>query len=340
MRFYPEWVQSVFLQCARMMSDTGDIYDGACLLTAYLFNEFHESVCLDRVSPEEISRETQFKIYLPYGKSPFPGVILFHGSSPAFSDSMLQRKRFFLDQGWAVMIANSITHARASDFCSSHQHEEDDQASSDEQCDSLPVTINCMQRYLDNISQGYTLTPGERALDFYEAVKVMRKHPDIDANRLSVVGYSHGGSVVLEALTLAANNLTPPGGQQLPDNPIRGINAASVYYPNCRPGMYFEHYRQMPDIPVQVILASQDEEVLPEICEEIVNEINQNDLKKKMHVHYFDGAHAFDMTEYPGYNSTFRHKVQTKTADFIRQHLDQCPKPEIIPPTFRQSLGF
>ena len=172
--------------------------------------------------------------------------------------------------------------------------------------DNSKINREIIRAFLSWATEGKTMLPGERTHEFFEAIQIMRKHPRIKADQLSVVGYSHGGSVVLDALSLAANNMPPPGGSRLPENPLEGVNSAVVYYPNCRPGCYFEDLRSIPDIPVLMLLAEHDKFVSPTLCQEVVDDVNQRKEARFITTMSFDAEHAFDMTEYPDFNQTLK----------------------------------
>ena len=345
MNFYPELTQSIFLQLARLLTNSGDIFQNGCDLTAYLFTDYHEAVCVKPISREDVIREAHFDLFEPDIPAPYPGVILFHGSSPAFSDSMIERKNIFLKNGFAVMIVDSFTHTRVYEDCQSigtHcaglSHSNKYLFMPPDQCpaiaDTSKINREITRAFLSWASEGKIMLPGERTHEFFEAIQTMRKHPHIKADQLTVVGYSHGGSVVLDALSLVANNLPPPGGKHLPENPLEGVNSAIVYYPNCRPGCYFEDLRSTPDIPVLMLLADHDELVSPTLCQEVVDDINQRKEARFITTARFDGGHAFDMTEYPEFDETLKNEAYNHTLSFIKHNLNECQVPEVIPPSY------
>ena len=141
-----------------------------------------------------------------------------------------------------------------------------------------------------------------------------------------VIGYSHGGSVALEALTLSEKQLPPPGDKTFSreEHSLDGIRAVVVYYPNCRPGMYFHWHSQIRDIPLQFHMALNDEYVRPDLCDAVISRIRQHPRFSKLSTLYYDARHAFDMKEYgDAYNEHSKQTSITHTLEFIRETLDK-----------------
>lgn len=70
-----------------------------------------------------------------------------------------------------------------------------------------------------------------RAADVFAAVELARRTPGIDPDRLVLVGWSHGGWAILDALTFAADDSLPPGLSAMPG--LAGVQAAVLMYPYC-----------------------------------------------------------------------------------------------------------
>lgn len=330
MNFYPELLQRFLLYVTSVCTGSNDVFLNSCALTNHLFTEYHEAFCLPETSREDIIRKAHFNLFEPDIAPPYPGVILVHGSSQAYSESMLDRKNLLLKEGFAVMIIDSFTHTRIYEYCQKPGNH----------CsktpyfwhpfyipaDQCPATINMdkvnqetLQTFLDRVVEGMTLMPAERTHELFEAIQMMKSHAHIKPDQISIIGYSHGGSVVLEALSLAAKNMSPPGSTTLSGASLAGVNSAVAYYPNCRPGSYFENLRATPNIPTLLVLADRDEFVSPDICQEVADDINQRKSARFITTVRFDAQHAFDMKEYPGFNELYKSRVISETLYFIKQ---------------------
>jgi dienelactone hydrolase len=67
-----------------------------------------------------------------------------------------------------------------------------------------------------------TLKESDRVGDAYAALAYVRQLPGVDAKRVALLGWSHGGGVTLEAIT------------RLPSATVRkGFAAAVAFYPGC-----------------------------------------------------------------------------------------------------------
>ncbi len=175
------------------------------------FPEFQEATCLQRRGWEEIEQEASHPVWFPEkGTPPYPAVILNHGSSPAFSNSMKERREFFLSRGYAVMIVDSFSRIRTLKYCFNKEQPCPAYQEVDESTRNMTMNLpennllaEIRREMMDRVTKGYFLLPAERTADLFIAIKAIRSYKKIDQNNLHIVGYSHGGSVVLDAITMA-----------------------------------------------------------------------------------------------------------------------------------------
>ncbi|MGI9273742.1 MAG: dienelactone hydrolase family protein [Endozoicomonas sp.] len=329
MKILLELFQGMLLQIASLNTPTGDVFAAGEWLTRYLFREYHQALDVEPNSWEKVRRDLHYQIKTPRGLPPFPGVILLHGSSPAFSQSMMKRSEILLANGYAVMIVNSFTRSR----CLENYFGEAEPPDKYKVLCNVPRTFSdqipaVMASYIDRVTKGYTLLPAERTQDLFAALEVIRGDIRVDAGRLSIIGYSHGGSVVLEALSLARAGQPPPGLDTLPENVLDGVNATVVYYPSCQPSTYYRWFESIASIPTLMIQANQDEYVTPYFCRDTANIINYRSGKQMIEVLSFQNKHAFDMREYPeAFDPVNAEKATEKTLTFIRKNSNACPVP-------------
>ena len=335
-----EFIQGVLLSFLSWYHSESDVYKVACRLTKMMYPEYAEMVCLDSIPNEEIQREILTPVYYPDAAPPFAGVLLVSGSSPATSNSMMERKEYFLKRGFAVMILNSFTRARILEDC----FRKDAPCKTYQQLpgshwnSTMPLPSDCpvvteqsieqlmFKSYLNRITVGGTLSPAERTHDLFEALHIFRQDEKVDPYNLAVIGYSHGGSTVLEALTLTEEQIPPPGDEvySFEEHSLKGIRAAVVYYPNCRPGTYFHWHAATKKIPVQMHLADLDEYVKPELCRSVIDKINNARWFSKIQRYDYDEKHAFDMKEYgDAYSEKSKNQAYQRSLEFIRASLSQ-----------------
>ena len=122
---------------------------------------------------------------------------------------------------------------------------------------------------------GYYVGPWARALDAYGAKQYLSTRSFVDSNRIAVMGMSHGGNTVLEAIK-------QPISRGLAMKPFQ---AAIAFYPHCgKP--------ESINTPTLILIGDKDSWTPVELCEEYVGKLqSQNEIKLKV----FAGAyHAFD----------------------------------------------
>jgi dienelactone hydrolase len=197
------------------------------------------------------------QVLLPEGAGPHPTVLDFHGCGGVGSYSRPRALRT-VAQGYAVVIIDSF-QGRGVDW-----------------------QANCAGRVL----QG-----PERAADVLVALDYARDHPALDADKLFLMGFSHGGWTALEALALDEN--LPPGLTDSPGNHLAGVRGLVAWYPYCGFAAGFDRpWRE--DIPVLMLLAAEDATTDPVPCETIA--ADQRDSGRPVSWRTYPGVdHGFDL---------------------------------------------
>ena len=116
-------------------------------------------------------------IILPNGTPLYPAVVVLHGCNGVSQNTFVWARRL-ASWGYAALIINSFN-----------------------------------PRGLQQVCDGSRALPGaERAQDAFEAAAYLRSRSDIDAGRIAVLGYSHGGWTALNASTEKSSERTnaPP----------------------------------------------------------------------------------------------------------------------------------
>lgn len=125
------------------------------------------------------------------------------------------------------------------------------------------------------------LRAAERSADIHAALDWLAARADVDAARIVVLGWSHGGSAVLAALN-----------HKLGPQPLQA-RAAIAFYPGCspyarRPGTY------LPVAPLLILIGALDDWTPPAPCVELAKW-----TPKVMVRVYPDSHHGFDSPSSP-----------------------------------------
>jgi carboxymethylenebutenolidase len=119
-----------------------------------------------------------------------------------------------------------------------------------------------------------------RPLDAYAALRYLRAHPSVIADRIGVQGWSNGGMTVLSTMS-----------DQAPGKPDSGFRAALAEYPGCGMDAVKGEYRSY--APILLLIAADDEEVNPQTCEKFAK--RAKDAGSPLEFHIYPGAgHNYD----------------------------------------------
>ncbi len=122
-----------------------------------------------------------------------------------------------------------------------------------------------------------------RPLDAYGALEYLRGRGDVIADRVGVQGWSNGAMALLATLADTAPGITQP-------TPQTGFRAALALYPGCRE-QEKQNYR--PYAPLLLLLASEDEEVSPVVCQRFAQQTQARGAQLEVVV-YAGAQHSFD----------------------------------------------
>jgi dienelactone hydrolase len=128
---------------------------------------------------------------LPSGAGPFPAVILAHGCNGiGFTEAGWAAG--LRKEGYATFVVDSFRGRGLSEVCTS----------------------------------ALTLTGTQRVPDAYGALRILITHPRIDARRIALMGFSHGGILTLDASTQWAKTRFAPASPH-------AFRAFIAFYPYC-----------------------------------------------------------------------------------------------------------
>ncbi|WP_426415641.1 dienelactone hydrolase family protein [Aestuariirhabdus sp. LZHN29] len=183
-------------------------------------------------SGEQIAAELgpHYQLFKPEGDGPFPAVAVFHGCAGPEPQLSLPRATWLTQQGYVALLVDSFSGRGLS---------------------------------ADRVCSGHQFWGNQRASDVYAALSHLRAQAFVDAERLALLGYSHGGWTVLDALTY--NGERPLGALKATPGALRGVKAVVAYYPYCEFPAHFVTGWDA-SVPVLSLLAGQDSVVNVDAC--------------------------------------------------------------------------
>jgi dienelactone hydrolase len=186
-------------------------------------------------------------LQLPDGPGPFPAVILAHGCA-GFGYGDLTWLPLLREWGYATLTVESFASRGVTGVCATG-----------------------------------SLIPLQSVPDVYGALRRLATHPKIDAQRIVLMGFSHGGIVTLNAATTWAANLHAPAGQPR----FRGFVA---FYPYCN-----NRYPERDEIaaPLRIHTGALDDWTPARPCVDWVDALKARGQDAAIHV-YAGAHHSFD----------------------------------------------
>jgi dienelactone hydrolase len=170
-------------------------------------------------------------------------------------------------------------------------------------------------RRLDNIcGEGRKLPGRERAQDLAAAARYLTSTPDLAADGIAAIGFSHGGWTVVEAA------FEPAGAQ---------YKALIAFYPHCNAAN-----PRTSTAPLLILAGSQDDWTASEPCARLAaqNAPGAPEVRVKI---YPDARHSFDVNRPPHryfghfieYNKAADEDARTQIAQFLQERLGSAGKP-------------
>jgi len=198
-----------------------------------------------------------------FGPPPYPAVLQFHGCAGARLSFQTDWARQINAAGFAAIIVDS----------------------------NRPREIS-RDTALNTVCQGKRLIGQERAADVAAAIDFAIAQTEIDADRLVLMGWSHGGWTIMDFLSLAPGQ-APKGLLQTPPTKAFAIHGLVLVYPYCGFGnrSRFRPWATTP--PTLALYAGADSIVKPDECRALFDtQINDKSMLTEI---TYDGAeHAFD----------------------------------------------
>ena len=186
----------------------------------------------------------------PRGAGPFPAVVLAHGCS-GIGPHVKEWASLLRDSGYATFVLDSFHGRGLREVCSS----------------------------------ALTLIGTQRIPDAYGALRLLATHPRIDAGRVALMGFSHGGILTLGASTQWAKETYAPAGRP-------SFRAFLPFYPYCNtvyPG------RERIAAPLRIHTGELDDWTPSAPCARLVDAMRASGHDATIDI-YPRSHHAFDNT--------------------------------------------
>ncbi len=193
-------------------------------------------------------------LYKPEGSGPHPAVVMMHGCAGAYDSKGVLGARhrawgeFLASRGFAALMLDSFRSRGIGSLC----------------------TVKFSER---------TLKESDRVGDAYAALAWLRQQKDTDANRIALLGWSHGGGVALDAIS------RKPEGSE-------GFKAAVSFYPGCT-ARNKRADKFHPYAPVLVLMGAADDWTPAAPCKALTESVAARGEPMNI-VLYPDSYHDFD----------------------------------------------
>ncbi|MGF1562786.1 MAG: dienelactone hydrolase family protein [Geminicoccaceae bacterium] len=147
------------------------------------------------------------------------------------------------------------------------------------------------------ICAGQLLNGAERAADVAVALNDARAMPFVDAERIGLVGASHGGWAVLDFLAQYDADTRPPILRAWPDSLVDqgldGVEAVALLYPYCGPTSVVAHNGWTSPVPALFLLVEGDTVTGERDCLRLAERMRARGLVAETEL-YPNVTHGFD----------------------------------------------
>jgi dienelactone hydrolase len=219
----------------------------------------------------------------PEGNGPFPAVVLLHGCR-GLEDGKIRSEAWssrLVDWGYVTLQLDSFRPRNVSNVCSDG---------------------------MEMISMGFT-----RARDAYDSKTFLAEIPFVDQSRIAVMGWSHGGITVIEAIYKSFINFL--------DTEATPFKAAIAFYPYC--GKTLDQFNS----PVLILIGKKDDWTFASNCSYLMpSEPTDHEVILKVYPEAYHGFDWEDMDEnYEGHRLLYD-PIATQDAiiqvkNFLAKHL-------------------
>jgi dienelactone hydrolase len=236
-------------------------------LAALAATGFVKGWYVTRRTPAELAallRPAQ-QVFKPDGAGPFPAVIMFHGCGGRHAAESTWGQ-LFRERGYVAVSIDSLGPRHISG------------AETREVC------------------KGRRLWGRERAGDVLVALDEVRKMPFVDAKKIVLMGWSHGGWSIMDLLALDPPRQLPTNLTAAPDGGLDGVAGVILVYPYL--GFGFVGTPIAKKVPMLMLLSGADTVVPTSASLDVAKRLRADGFELDTHV-YADKDHCWDQTDLP-----------------------------------------
>lgn len=241
---------------------------------------------------DELSRrlDEHNLVLIPEGDGPFPAVLLLHAcfGNLGHVDSWA---RTLQSMGYAAVVVNSMS-ARG------------------------------LEGHFDNVAvcSGLVMRPADRARDISLGIEKLSRLDRVDAGRVAVIGFSHGGWTLLEYLGQPED----AHSGSVPSADRAAVKSAVVVYPYCGGEVEAGLERWPREVRVLMLLAGNDRTVGTSKCENVARVQSARGYAISLHV-YPNAQHGYDVEPELvwGYEDRYDEAAATDTRRRIIEFLGE-----------------
>jgi len=258
-----------------------------------------EHLARDKFTLHRAKIEPHLQTRYPPGEGPFPVVLLFHGCG-GVRQIMDHYAAAATKAGVAAMIVDSHT----------------------------PRGIE-YEAALAQVCTGRILWGRERAADLHAALAVVRDDPRLDAERIVLAGWSHGGWTLLDAFALESNGQSPDGLDAVPQPAFKGVQGVFLVYPYVSGPALARRRDFMPPAATEAVLVADDGMASEHEAVEVFAKLKKAGASVTWST--LGGVtHGFDEPDHHPtsklrYDADATQQIRGAFVDFLKRRLD--PKP-------------
>lgn len=196
------------------------------------------------------------------GEAPFPTVLQFHGCTGYQLESTKRWADIANEEGFLVIAVDS----------------------------NGPRHIN-YKKSISSVCGGKVLLGQERAGDVAAAIEIATSRKDVDAAKIILAGWSHGGWTVMDYLALSAADIAPPSLKERP--PAFDPAGVALFYPYCGPGSWSRIEPWRTKARGIAFIAGKDRIVDGPECKAQIEKIASEGVEMEL-AYYPNAGHGFD----------------------------------------------
>lgn len=176
---------------------------------------------------------------------------------------------------------------------------------------------------IKQVCTGHRFTGTERAADALVGLNAIRNNPQVDPNRIVIMGWSHGGWTALDLMALNPPQSEPPtltapvrtkSGQLANLGGVRGV---ITLYPYCGPLAEVQKLGLRARIPLLMLNAGSDRVVPHEACEAVAARAKQAGFPIQAHTYGGGADHGYDNKKAGTFQAGARADTEKRIMGFL-----------------------